>query len=61
MMALTATATVSLREEASTILGMRAPMVVAVSPSKSNVTYVVKSYDSIKEAFATLQNGLMKQ
>ena len=45
MMALTATATVSLREEVSTILGMRAPRVVAVSPSKSNVTYVVKSYD----------------
>ena len=34
MMCLTATATKSLREEVMTILGMRNPEVIAVSPSK---------------------------
>ena len=61
VMALTATAKKSLREEITTILGMKSPKIIAASPSKPNITYIIKSYDSIKEAFAKLLKDLMEQ
>ena len=39
LMALTATAKKSLQEEVATILGMKAPKIVAASPSKPNITF----------------------
>ena len=56
MMCLTATATKQLREEVATILGLRRPYVVAISPSKSNIMYVVKSGKDLHEVFAPLMD-----
>ena len=61
MMCLTTTATKSLREEVMTILGLRNPEVIAVSPSKLNITFMIKKYDRIQEAFSCLVSGLLKQ
>ena len=58
MLALTATATRAVREEVSKILGMRNPVIVAVSPCKRNMAYCVCKSDTIKEAFSTLIDKL---
>ena len=60
MMCLTATATKSLREEVIAILGMKNPEVIAVSPSKLNITFMIKKFDNI-QAFSPLVSGLLKQ
>ena len=60
LMALTATAKKSLQEEVATMLGMKAPKIVAASPSKPNTTYMIKYYSSIKEAFDKLVAGIVK-
>lgn len=60
-MTLTVTAKKSLREEVATILGMKAPKIVAASPSKPNITYMVKSFSSIKEAFDKSVYSVVKQ
>ena len=61
MLALTATATRPIREEVIKVLGMKSPSIVAVSPCKPNIMYMVKSYDSIEEAFGTILKGIKKQ
>ena len=61
MMSLTATATTSLRQEVSGILGMKNPLVIAVSPSKHNILYTVESSDSFQQAFTSIVEGLQKQ
>ena len=61
MLALTATATRPIREEVIKVLGMESPSIVAVSPCKPNIMYMVKSYDSIEEAFGTILKGIKKQ
>ena len=61
MMCLTATATSSLREQVTSILGMKHPKVIAVSPSKSNITFMIRGYNSYQEAFSVLLSGLVKQ
>jgi len=43
-----------------TILGMRNPEVIAASPSKLNITFMIKKYDCIQEAFSHLVSGLLK-
>lgn len=58
MLALTATATRSVCEDVMLALGMKNPSVVAVSPCKGNIMYIVRSYASIEEAFSTMLNGL---
>ncbi|XP_065905622.1 ATP-dependent DNA helicase RecQ-like [Dysidea avara] len=55
------TATKSLREEVIAILGMKSPEVIAVSPSKLNITFMIKKFDNIQEAFSPLVSGLLKQ
>ncbi len=57
-MAMTATATRSLRKRVAAILGMRDPVVVAVSPCKSNLMYAVASYTSVSETFRPLLESL---
>ena len=52
MMCLTATATNSLCEQVISILGMKNPKVIAVSPSKSNITCMIKGYNNYQEAFS---------
>ena len=54
-MALTATATKTSRKEICRILHMNKPIVVSVSPNKSNIEYIVKlKEDTLKETFAPL-------
>ena len=60
-MCLTATATSSLWEQVASILGMKNPKVIAVTPSKSNITYTIKGYNSYQEAFVVLLSCLTKQ
>ena len=61
MLALTATATRPVREEVMRVLGMKNPSIVAVSPCKPNIMYMVKSHDSIEEAFCTILKGMKRQ
>ena len=61
MMALTATATVTLREEVISILGMKNPEIIAISPSKANIMYIVNSTDSLEQAFINVIEGIKKQ
>ena len=61
MMCLTATATKSLQEQVTSILGMKNVKVIAVSPSKSNITFMIKGYNNYQEAFSVLLSGLLKK
>ena len=61
MMCLTATATRQVRVQVSDILGLRNPYVVAISPSKKNILYTVKSAQSLHEGFVTLMDRLKDQ
>lgn len=61
IMALTATATVALREEVISILGMKKPAVIAISPSKPNIMYVVIQADSLQQGFVNIMEGIKKQ
>ena len=60
-MSLTATARQSLCREVSDIVGMKHPVVVAVSPSKPNILYTIKHSDDFQQAFAPLVEGLKKE
>ena len=51
IMALTATATITLRSEICHVLGMKDPHVVTVSPDKSNVILRVSQFESIEHTF----------
>ncbi len=46
-MTLTATATERLRKDASRLMGLRNEVVVAISPCKDNIMYVVVESDGI--------------
>ena len=61
MMALTATANKTLRNQVISVLGMKSPKVVAVSPAKFNLMYIIKRYDNIQDAFATILKGIQEQ
>lgn len=61
MMTLTATASRPLRTAVASILGMKNPFVVAVSPCKANIMYKVEDYESIEkllEPFVVKLQGL---
>ena len=60
-MALTATAKKTLRDQVICTLGMKSPTVVAVSPAKVNLIYMLKRCDTIQEAFAMLLKGIQEQ
>lgn len=51
ILALTATATTTLRKHVVSILGMRDPYIVSVSPSKDNIVYRITEFKSITETF----------
>lgn len=61
IMALTATVTKSLKSDVVRILGMRSPVSITASPSRSNIRYAVKSYSSIDEAFSGLLGGVRRE
>ena len=54
LLALTATATVTTRKKIQCILGMKDPVIIAVSPDKANMSYWVKERGTIEETFAPL-------
>ena len=60
IVALTATATKTVQQQVTSILGMRSPSIVAVSPCKHNVIYCSKNSDNIEEAFLCMTDGLKK-
>lgn len=54
VMALTATATTAVRQEVEQVLGMREPIVIAVSPAKANIYYSIKKCETMSEAFTPM-------
>ena len=58
LMALTATATFSVRQHVERILGMKHPVVITFSPAKSNIYYTVRKCDSPTEAFIPMLEKL---
>ena len=52
LMAMTATATRSLRTSVASILGMHDPFIIAVSSCKANIMYAVERYESLDQAMA---------
>ena len=61
VMALTATATHSLRTQLAEIIGMKKPAMVILSPCKSNLMYSVSKFISIDENFSQLAQKLKKE
>ena len=51
VLALTATATTTLRKQVISILGMKDPHIVSICPSKDNIVYGVKEFKSVTETF----------
>ena len=56
VLALTATATKSLRSAVCRTLGMKNPYHVTVSPDKSNIFFFVSEFDSLEKTFKPLIN-----
>ena len=54
VMALTATASATLRHSITWTLGMQNVALVEVSPDKANIKYIVSSFSSTAEAFTPL-------
>ena len=61
VMALTATATRSLRLELTDTIGMKNPMTVVLPPCKCNLKYAVSRYDSVEDTFTSLLEKLRKE
>ena len=61
MMALTATATRSLRTSVTSILGMHDPIVIAVLPCKVNIMYAVESCESLEQSFGPFVERLRNE
>ena len=60
-MALTATATIKLRKEVASIIGLNDEAVISISPDKPNILYMVKESVSIKESFSSLKTGVAEK
>jgi ATP-dependent DNA helicase RecQ len=58
VLAMTATATKSLRVKVSDVIGLANPLVIAVSPCKSNIIYAVSKFVSICETFTPILEKL---
>ena len=61
VIALTATTTKAVRVEVERVMGMRTPDIIAVSPSKGNISYAVCRCEMITEAFIPLFQSLQKE
>ena len=60
IMALTATATKSLRLSVSCTLGMENPVVITLSPCKENIRYHVGTFTTVSETFKPFVKRLME-
>lgn len=58
VMCLTATATREVQKQVISIIGLKDPKVFAVSPSKTNIVYIIKSHDDLFQAFTPLLGKL---
>lgn len=54
LLASTATATVTTRKKIHRIVGMKDPVIIAMSPDKANMSYWVKERGTVEETFAPL-------
>ena len=61
IMALTATATKSLRKDVCKTLGMKDPFLVTVSPDKTNLIFRVLPYESLEMTFRPVIDELRRQ
>ena len=60
MMALTATATRTTRQQVCRRLGMVKPVLIIESPNRSNIKYIIKPANNIEETFAPLVEELRR-
>lgn len=58
VMALTATATKTLRKDVCGVLGMENPVVVSISPDKKNIKYLVAGHVTIEKTFGLIADQL---
>ena len=61
LLALTATATRSLRMDVSRLLGMRNELVISVSPCKANIMYAVAKFVSVQDSFRKTVERLRRE
>ena len=61
LLALTATATMSLRSDVSKILGMHDEITIAISPCKNNIKYLVLPFQTISEIFDPIVEVLKEE
>ena len=61
IMALTATATETLRRDVSRIIGMRNELVVSKPPVKSNIMYAVVPFSTLEQTFLSVAERLQKE
>ena len=59
MMALTATASNSLRRQVMKTLGMRNASVISVPQNKNNIKYIVKKFETLENSFGPLAEELL--
>ena len=57
-MALTATATTSLRKEVTLLLSMENPVLVSVSPDKKNIKYLLANHVTMERTFGPIIDQL---
>ena len=60
-LALTATASKTLRSEVARMLAMENEQVIAISPCKDNIAYAVASFTTLQECFGPLVSRLRKE
>ena len=58
VMAITATA---LRQDVQQIIGMKSPAIIALSPSKPNIMFVVRRHETVMEAFQPMLEQIRKE
>ena len=61
LLALTATATMSLRSDVSKIWGMHDEITIAISPCKNNIKYLVLPFQTISETFDPIVEVLKEE
>ena len=61
VMALTATATKTLRYSVSRTIGMRNPYVVAIAPCRKNIIYTVKKFESVESTLGVVVERLRRE
>ena len=60
-MAMTATASKELRKKVSDTIGLVDPIVIAVSPCKSNIAYGVSKFVSLNDSFGPIIQKLKEK